>query len=40
MVNGMSFLDDLSWDAFNKEARLKNNVEKYKTRFDTIQKKS
>ncbi|MFK7048526.1 hypothetical protein FLACOL_01530 [Flavobacterium columnare] len=33
MLDGMSFLDDLSWDAFNEEARLKNSVEKYKARF-------
>jgi transposase, IS5 family len=33
LVNGMSFLDDLSWDAFNEGTRLKSSVEKYKTRF-------
>lgn len=33
LVGGFSFLDDLSWDAFNEGSRLKNSVEKYKTRF-------
>lgn len=33
MVDGLSFLDDLSWDAFNEGTRLKSSVEKYKTRF-------
>ena len=38
MVDGMSFLDDLSWDAFNEGARLKNSVEKYKARFGNYPK--
>jgi transposase, IS5 family len=33
LVDGLSFLDDLSWDAFNEGTRLKSSVEKYKTRF-------
>ncbi len=33
LVNGMTFLDDLSWDAFNEGTRLKNSVEKYKERL-------
>lgn len=33
IVNGFSFLDDHSWDAFNEGTRLQASVEKYKTRF-------
>ena len=33
LINGMTFLDDLSWDAFNEGTRLKNSVEKYKERL-------
>ena len=33
IVNGFSFLDDHSWDAFNEGTRLQGSVEKYKTRF-------
>lgn len=33
MVNGIAFLDELSWDAFNEGAYLKRSVEKYKVRF-------
>lgn len=33
LVDGMCFLDDLSWDAFNEGTRLKNSVEKHKERF-------
>lgn len=33
IVDGLSFLDDLSWDAFNEGTRLKSSVEKYKSRF-------
>jgi transposase, IS5 family len=33
LVNGMTFLDDFSWDAFNEGTRLKNSVEKYKERL-------
>jgi hypothetical protein len=33
LVKGIAFLDTLSWDAFNEGTRLKDSVEKYKTRF-------
>jgi len=33
LVDGITFLDDFSWDAFNEGTRLKNSVEKYKERF-------
>lgn len=33
MMNGMAFLDDLSWEAFNEGTRLKSSIEKYKERF-------
>jgi transposase, IS5 family len=33
LVDGLSFLDDLSWNAFNEGTRLKSSVEKYKIRF-------
>jgi hypothetical protein len=33
IVNGFSFLDDHSWDAFNEGTRLQASVEKYKHRF-------
>ncbi len=33
LVNGIAFLDELSWDAFNEGTCLKKSVEKYKTRF-------
>lgn len=33
LVNGIAFLDELSWDAFNEGTRLQKSVEKYKTRF-------
>ncbi len=33
LVEGMTFLDDFSWDAFNEGTRLKNSVEKYKERL-------
>jgi hypothetical protein len=33
LVNGITFLDDFSWDAFNEGTRLKNSVEKYKERL-------
>ena len=33
LVNGIAFLDELSWDAFNEGAYLKRSVEKYKVRF-------
>lgn len=32
LVNGLTFLDDFSWDAFNEGTRLKDSVEKYKER--------
>ncbi len=33
LVNGIAFLDELSWDAFNEGTRLEKSVEKYKSRF-------
>lgn len=33
LVDGMTFLDDFSWDAFNEGTRLKDSVEKYKERL-------
>ena len=33
LVNGIAFLDELSWDAFNEGTRLEKSVEKYKARF-------
>ncbi len=33
LVDGFSFLDDHSWDAFNEGTRLKECVEKYKSRY-------
>ena len=33
LVEGITFLDDFSWDAFNEGTRLKNSVEKYKERL-------
>ncbi len=33
LVDGFSFLDDISWDAYNEGTRLKDSVEKYKNRF-------
>ena len=32
-IDGISFLDKLSWDAFNEGSILEESVEKYKTRF-------
>jgi hypothetical protein len=33
LVNGIAFLDELSWDAFNEGTRLEKSVEKYRARF-------
>ncbi|MEX6690036.1 transposase [Danxiaibacter flavus] len=33
LVNGIAFLDELSWDAFNEGTRLEHSVKQYKTRF-------
>ena len=33
LVDGLTFLDDHSWDAFNEGARLQQSVEKYKERY-------
>ncbi|MBC7912488.1 MAG: IS5 family transposase [Pyrinomonadaceae bacterium] len=33
IMNGITFLEDLSWDAFNEGARLISTVENYKRRF-------
>ena len=32
-IDGISFLDKLSWDAFNESSCLEDSVEKYKARF-------
>lgn len=32
-MDGFSFLDDFSWDAYNEGTRLPESVEKYKKRF-------
>lgn len=39
LVDGMTFLDDFSWDAFNEGTRLKDSVEKYKNRLGFYPKK-
>ena len=33
VVNGYAFIDELSWDAFNEGAKLKDSVEEYHRRF-------
>jgi transposase, IS5 family len=33
IMNGITFLEDLSWDAFNESTRLLSTVENYKRRF-------
>jgi hypothetical protein len=33
LVGGFSFLDDMSWDAYNEGTRLQDCVEKYRLRF-------
>lgn len=33
LANGLTFIDDFSWDAFNEGTRLKASVEEYKRRF-------
>jgi transposase, IS5 family len=33
LVDGIAYLDQLSWDAFNEGSHLKDYVEKYKSRF-------
>lgn len=33
IMNGITFLEDLSWDAFNEGTRLMSTVENYKKRF-------
>jgi transposase, IS5 family len=39
IVNGITFLEDLSWDAFNEGTRLISTVENYKRRFGYYPKK-
>jgi len=39
IMNGITFLEDLSWDAFNEGTRLINTVENYKRRFGYYPKK-
>lgn len=33
MIEGYSFIDTISWDAFNEGTRLQEYVEKYKSRY-------
>ena len=33
MIDGISFLDELSWDAFNEGSHMMNYVEQYRRRF-------
>jgi len=33
LINGISFLDELSWDAFNEGGHMTDYVEKYRSRF-------
>lgn len=33
VMNGIAFLEELSWDAFNEGTRLMNTIENYKRRF-------
>jgi IS5 family transposase len=33
IINGISFLDELSWDAFNEGSHMLDYVEKYRKRF-------
>jgi len=39
IMNGITFLEDLSWDAFNEGTRLMSTVENYKRRFGYYPKK-
>jgi hypothetical protein len=38
MINGITFLDELSWDAFNEGSHLMDYVEQYKKRFSCYPK--
>ena len=38
IMNGFSFLEELSWEAYNEGTRLMNTVEKYKKRFGVYPK--
>jgi hypothetical protein len=38
IMNGFSFLEELSWEAYNEGARLMNTVERYKKRFGVYPK--
>lgn len=33
LINGISFLDELSWDSFNEESHMMNYVERYQSKF-------
>ena len=33
LINGISFLDELSWDSFNEGSHMEDYVEKYRSRF-------
>jgi hypothetical protein len=39
IMNGVTFLEDLSWDAFNEGTRLISTIENYKRRFGYYPKK-
>ena len=39
IMNGITFLEDLSWDAFNEGTRLLSTIENYKRRFGYYPKK-
>ena len=39
LVNGFTFIDHLSWDAFNEDQYLKTSIENYKQRFGVYPKK-
>lgn len=38
IINGISFLDELSWDAFNEGSHMMDYVERYKQRFGVYPK--
>jgi hypothetical protein len=33
LIDGISFLDELSWDAFNEGSHMMDYIEKYRPRF-------
>ena len=40
ITNGITFLEDLSWDAFNEGTRLLSTIENYKRRVWLLSEKS